>query len=223
MWNYEQFVLSNLKFCENKKQKRKKRALTTKQSSPLLAIKSSSPLSPLSSLSKRGRNSYHVTFFTATSSVSLHLIFRYIYIPQHIYSSHIIFQQSLLISRAFIFREYAHTNRRKDGHDDQQQQRGDDDDDDEKKSSSHVLSIWRKIFCFQCEQRVESSSGEQKNEQSKYHNESIRSRRYHHRRRRVVRERSVAIGDSGLNRFLGHVVWAVQVNQQSGGESGAGV
>ena len=156
-------------------------------------------------------------------SECLHLIIRYIY-TQHIHSSCIFQQQqSLLISRAFIFREYAHTNRRKDGHDDQQQQRGDDDDDDEKKSSSHVLSIWRKIFCFQCEQRVESSSGEQKNEQSKYHNESIRSRRYHHRRRRVVRERSVAIGDSGLNRFLGHVVWAVQVNQQSGGESGAGV
>ena len=228
MWNYERsFVLSNFKLDEilrREKQKNKnEKESSTKQSSALLAIKSSSPLSPLSSLSKRGRNSYHVTFFTATSSVSLHLIFRYIYIPQHIYSSHIIFQQSLLISRAFIFREYAHTNRRKDGHDDQQQQRGDDDDDDEKKSSSHVLSIWRKIFCFQCEQRVESSSGEQKNEQSKYHNESIRSRRYHHRRRRVVRERSVAIGDSGLNRFLGHVVWAVQVNQQSGGESGAGV
>merc|ERR1711966_258865 len=113
---------------------------------------------------------------------------RYIYTITYIFTSHIIFQQSLLISRAFIFREYAHTNRRKDGHDDQQQQRGDDDDDDEKKSSSHVLSIWRKIFCFQCEQRVESSSGEQKNEQSKYHNESIRSRRYHHRRRRVVRK-----------------------------------
>jgi len=219
------FQTSNLtKFCvvKNKKTKTKKRWAREKNRAAF-AIKSSSPLSPLSSLSKRGRNSYHVTFFTATSRECVFIWSSDIYIPQHIYSSHIIFQQSLLISRAFIFREYAHTNRRKDGHDDQQQQRGDDDDDDEKKSSSHVLSIWRKIFCFQCEQRVESSSGEQKNEQSKYHNESIRSRRYHHRRRRVVRERSVAIGDSGLNRFLGHVVWAVQVNQQSGGESGAGV
>jgi len=219
------FQTSNLtKFCvvKNKKTKTKKRAQGQNRAAPCHQIFLSS-LSSLLSLKTWSKFVPRHVFHRNKEVVRLHLIFRYIYIPQHIYSSHIIFQQSLLISRAFIFREYAHTNRRKDGHDDQQQQRGDDDDDDEKKSSSHVLSIWRKIFCFQCEQRVESSSGEQKNEQSKYHNESIRSRRYHHRRRRVVRERSVAIGDSGLNRFLGHVVWAVQVNQQSGGESGAGV
>ena len=218
------FQTSNLtKFCvvKNKKTKTKKRARQNRAAPclpsnlPLLSL-----LSPLSQNVVEIRTTSRFSPQQVGSASSFDL---QIYIPQHIYSSHIIFQQSLLISRAFIFREYAHTNRRKDGHDDQQQQRGDDDDDDEKKSSSHVLSIWRKIFCFQCEQRVESSSGEQKNEQSKYHNESIRSRRYHHRRRRVVRERSVAIGDSGLNRFLGHVVWAVQVNQQSGGESGAGV
>jgi hypothetical protein len=67
VWNYEQFVLfSNLlKFCENKKQKRK-RELKDKTEQPLPSnLPLLSLLSPLSK--KRGRNSYHVTFFTATS------------------------------------------------------------------------------------------------------------------------------------------------------------
>ena len=227
MWNYERsFVLSNFKLDEilrreKQKNKNEKESSRTKQSSPLPSnLPLLSLLSPLSQNVVEIRTTSRFSPQQVGSASSFDL---QIYIYHNIYIRRISSFSRVYYTRAFIFREYAHTNRRKDGHDDQQQQRGDDDDDDEKKSSSHVLSIWRKIFCFQCEQRVESSSGEQKNEQSKYHNESIRSRRYHHRRRRVVRERSVAIGDSGLNRFLGHVVWAVQVNQQSGGESGAGV
>jgi hypothetical protein len=72
VWNYERsFVLSNFKLDEilrREKQKNKnEKESSYDKTEQSLAIKSSSPLSPLSSLSKRGRNSYHVTFFTATS------------------------------------------------------------------------------------------------------------------------------------------------------------
>ena len=107
VWNYEQ------SFCPFFK----------------LEIFKSSSLSLLSSLS----NSYkHVTFFTTTTKC-LHLIFRYIYTTTtYIFAYHLSAEFTIRATHSSF---YAHTNRRKDGHDDQQQQRG-DDDDDEKKSSS---------------------------------------------------------------------------------------
>ena len=84
VWNYEQFVLSNLlKFCENKKQKRK-RELKDKTEQPLPSnLPLLSLLSPLSK--KRGRNSYHVTFFTATSRECAFIWSSDIYIYHNIY------------------------------------------------------------------------------------------------------------------------------------------
>ena len=107
----------------------------------------------------------------------------------------------------------------------------DDDDDDDTPPPTTVLSIWRTtthLLVLFCPRRVEIER-----EQKKRHehprgaddddDESCRGRRHRHRRRRVLRKGSVASGNASPHRFLGDVVWSVQVNQQSGGESGAGV
>ena len=158
VWNYEQsggpFKLSKKRVMHAKKKKKEtplsfpSALMKTKQSR---APWSNLPLfhSPLLSLTSRGRNSYHVTFFTTTSSVWVSSFDNQIYIHTT-YTFVVYLSAAAEFIRAHILLFYAHTNRRKDGQDDQQQQRGDDDDDDEKKSSSqYVLSIWRKIFCFQ--------------------------------------------------------------------------
>ena len=104
--------------------------------------------------------------------------------------------------------------------------RADDDDDD----ATTVLSIWTQkrkktkylLFC-----RVEIEREQKKRNEhprgADDDDESCRGRRHRHRRRRVLRKGSVASGNASPHRFLGDVVWSVQVNQQSGGESGAGV
>ncbi len=114
----------------------------------------------------------------------------------------------------------------------------DDDDDDDTNTTpptptTDFLSIsWRKttkeyVLLF-CPRRVEIEREQKKkrNEHSRGaddDDESCRGRRHRHRRRRVLRKGSVASGNASPHRFLGDVVWSVQVNQQSGGESGAGV
>ena len=113
----------------------------------------------------------------------------------------------------------------------------DDDDDDDTNTTpptptTDFLSIsWRKttkeyVLLF-CPRRVEIEREQKKRNEhprgADDDDESCRGRRHRHRRRRVLRKGSVASGNASPHRFLGDVVWSVQVNQQSGGESGAGV